>query len=195
MWEAREGPWEDDNEFNGTGGGLFKSTDGGSTWHPLTNGLPKDLSQIYVAIAPSNPRRLYATLATASGKLSVYRSDDAGDSLDARSRLILVPRAASAAAIFPFPRLIRKIPTSLYVVSTVTMRSSDGGKTWSGFRGAPGGDDYQNLWINPKNGNIILIVSDQGAIITVNGGRDLEFLVQPAHGAALSRDYYEHVSL
>ena len=79
MWEVREGPWEDNNEFNGTGGGLFKSTDGGSTWQPLTNGLPKDLSQIYVAIAPSDPRRLYATLAAASGKLSVYRSDDAGE--------------------------------------------------------------------------------------------------------------------
>ena len=50
------------------------------------------------------------------------------------------------------------------------MRSTDGGKTWSGFRGAPGGDDYQNLWINPNNGNIILLVSDQGAIVTVNGG-------------------------
>jgi hypothetical protein len=37
----------------------------------------------------------------------------------------------------------------LYVASTVTMRSSDGGKTWTSFRGAPGGDDYQNLWINP----------------------------------------------
>jgi photosystem II stability/assembly factor-like uncharacterized protein len=58
----------------------------------------------------------------------------------------------------------------VYCVSTVTMRSTDGGKTWSGFRGAPGGDDYQNLWINPNNPNIILIVSDQGAIITVNGG-------------------------
>ena len=67
------------------------------------------------------------------------------------------------------------------------MRSSDGGKTWSGFRGAPGGDDYQNLWINPNNGDIILLVSDQGAIITVNRGADLEFLVQPADGAALSR--------
>ncbi len=50
------------------------------------------------------------------------------------------------------------------------MRSSDGGKTWTSFRGAPGGDDYQNLWINPNNGQIILLVSDQGAIITVNGG-------------------------
>ncbi|MGA7473447.1 MAG: glycoside hydrolase, partial [Candidatus Sulfotelmatobacter sp.] len=64
MWEVREGPWEDNNEVNGTGGGLFKSTDGGNTWHPLSNGLPKDLSQIYVAIAPTDPRRLYATLGT-----------------------------------------------------------------------------------------------------------------------------------
>ncbi len=50
------------------------------------------------------------------------------------------------------------------------MKSTDGGKTWSGFRGAPGGDDYQNLWINPNDPNIILLVSDQGALVTVNGG-------------------------
>ncbi len=169
MWEAREGPWEDNNEVNGTGGGLFKSTDGGSTWHPLTNGLPKDLSQIYVAIAPSDPRRLYATLAAASGKLNVYRSDDAGDSW---AKITDDPRPAGriGGGDLPIPKVDPKNPDLLYVVSTVTMRSSDGGKTWSGFRGAPGGDDYQNLWINPNNGNIILIVSDQGAIITVNGG-------------------------
>jgi photosystem II stability/assembly factor-like uncharacterized protein len=169
MWEAREGPWEDNNEVNGTGGGLFKSTDGGSTWHPLTNGLPKDLSQVYVAIAPSDPRRLYATLAAASGKLSVYRSDDAGGSW---AKITDDPRPAGriGGGDLPIPKVDPKNPDLLYVVSTVTMRSSDGGKTWSGFRGAPGGDDYQNLWINPNNGNIILIVSDQGAIITVNGG-------------------------
>ena len=79
MWEVREGPWEDNNEVNGTGGGLFKSTDGGNTWHPLTNGLPKDLSQLYVAVAPTNPQRLYATVGSASGALAVYRSDDAGE--------------------------------------------------------------------------------------------------------------------
>src|SRR5579863_7332374 len=72
MWEAREGPWEDGNLFNGPGGGLFKSTDGGDHWTPLTNGLPNDLSQINVAIAPSDPHRLYATIAQAAGKLSVY---------------------------------------------------------------------------------------------------------------------------
>ena len=52
----------------------------------------------------------------------------------------------------------------------VTWKSTDGGKTWTGIRGAPGGDDYQNIWINPNNPNIMLIVSDQGAIVTVNGG-------------------------
>ena len=169
MWEAREGPWEDNNEFNGAGGGLFKSTDSGKTWHQLANGLPKDLAQIYVAIAPSDSRRLYATLATASGKLGVYRSDDAGDSWvqitnDTR------PAGRIGGGDLSIPKVDPKNPDLLYVVSTVTMRSADGGKTWMGFRGAPGGDDYQNLWINPDNGNIILIVSDQGAIITVNGG-------------------------
>ena len=169
MWEVREGPWEDGNEFNGSGGGLFKSTDGGSTWHALTNGLPKDLSQIYVAIAPSDSRRLYATLSTAAGKLGVYRSDDAGDSW---TQITTDPRPSGriGGGDLPIPKVDPKDPDLLYVVSTVTMRSADGGKTWSGFRGAPGGDDYQNLWINPNNGNIILIVSDQGAIITVNAG-------------------------
>ncbi len=169
MWEAREGPWEDGNLFNGTGGGLFKSTDGGSTWHALTNGLPKDLSQINVAIAPTDSRRLYATMAMASGKLAVYRSDDAGDNWtqatdDPR------PSGRIGGGDLAIPKVDSKNADIVYCVSTVTMRSTDGGKTWSGFRGAPGGDDYQNIWINPNNPNIILIVSDQGAIITVNGG-------------------------
>jgi photosystem II stability/assembly factor-like uncharacterized protein len=170
MWEVREGPWEDNNEFNGSGGGLFKSTDAGSTWHQLTNGLPKDLSQIYVAIAPSDPRRLYATLATAAGKLNVYRSDDGGDNWTQATN---DPRPSGriGGGDLPIPKVDPKNPDLLYVASTVTMRSSDGGKTWSGFRGAPGGDDYQNLWINPNNGDIILLVSDQGAIITVNRGQ------------------------
>ena len=170
MWEAREGPWEDGNLFNGTGGGLFKSTDGGSTWHQLTNGLPKDLAQIYVAVAPSDSRRLDATVGTASGKLGVYRSDDAGDSW---SQITEDPRPSGriGGGDLPIPRVDPKNPDIIYVASTVTMKSTDGGKTWSGFRGAPGGDDYQNLWINPTNGQIILLVSDQGALVTVNGGR------------------------
>jgi photosystem II stability/assembly factor-like uncharacterized protein len=169
MWEVREGPWEDGNRFDGSGGGLFKSTDGGATWHQLTNGLPKDLAQVYVAIAPSDSRRLYATLSTAAGKLNVYRSDDAGDSW---TQITDDPRPSGriGGGDLPIPRVDPKNPDVIYVASTVTMKSVDGGKTWLSFRGAPGGDDYQNLWINPNNGNIILLVSDQGAIVTVNGG-------------------------
>jgi photosystem II stability/assembly factor-like uncharacterized protein len=169
MWEAREGPWEDGNIYNGTNGGLFKSTDGGNNWKQLTNGLPKDLAQIYVAIAPSDSRRLYATLSQASGKLSVYRSDDAGENW---AQATTDPRSSGriGGGDLPIPKVDPKNPDLLYVASTVTMRSSDGGKTWMSFRGAPGGDDYQNLWINPNNGKIILLVSDQGAIVTVNGG-------------------------
>jgi photosystem II stability/assembly factor-like uncharacterized protein len=169
MWEVREGPWEDNNEVNGTGGGLFKSTDGGNTWHPLTNGLPKDLAQIYVAIAPTDSRRLYATLGTASGALAVYRSDDAGENW---SKATDDPRPSGriGGGDLPIPRVDSKNADIVYSASTVTMKSTDGGKTWSGFRGAPGGDDYQNLWINPNDPNIILLVSDQGALVTVNGG-------------------------
>jgi photosystem II stability/assembly factor-like uncharacterized protein len=169
MWEVREGPWEDGNEVNGTGGGLFKSTDGGSTFHPLTNGLPKDLSQIYVAIAPSDPHRLYATVAVASGALAFYRSDDAGENW---SKITDDPRPSGriGGGDLAIPRVDSKDADVVYSASTVTMKSIDGGKTWFGFRGAPGGDDYQNLWINPNDPNIILLVSDQGALVTVNGG-------------------------
>ena len=169
MWEAREGPWEDNNEVNGSGGGLFKSTDGGNTWHPVTNGLPKDLSQIYVAIAPSDSHRLYATLATASGALAFYRSDDAGENW---SKITDDPRPSGriGGGDLAIPRVDSKNADIVYSASTVTMKSTDGGKTWAGFRGAPGGDDYQNLWINPNDSNIILLVSDQGALVTVNGG-------------------------
>jgi photosystem II stability/assembly factor-like uncharacterized protein len=69
------------------------------------------------------------------------------------------------------PRVDPKNPDVVYSVSIVVLRSTDGGKSWTSIRGAPGGDDYQNLWINPNDPNIILVVSDQGAIVTVNGGQ------------------------
>ena len=79
-------PWEDKNAYNGTNGGLFKSTDGGEHWRQLQEGLPADLSQIDMAMAPSTRERLYATVATSdegeygSGAgLGVYRSDDGGE--------------------------------------------------------------------------------------------------------------------
>jgi len=176
LWEVRQGPWEDNNLFSGTGGGLFKSTDGGDTWKQLTNGLPKDIVQINVAVAASQPSRIYATLGTTrrgeygSGTgVGVYRSDDAGENWyrateDAR------PAMRIGGGDLSVPRVDPKNPDVVYSASIVTVRSTDGGKTWMSIRGAPGGDDYQNLWINPSDPRIILLVSDQGAIVTVNGG-------------------------
>ena len=177
LWESRLGPWEDGNEYSGTHGGLFKSTDGGDTWHALTQGLPADLVQINVAIAASQSSRLYATVSTTreggyeSGDgLGVYRSDDAGESWyrvteDAR------PAMKIGGGDLPMPAVDPKNPDVVYSASIVTVRSTDGGKTWSSLRGAPGGDDYQNLWINPNDSRIILLVSDQGALVSVNSGQ------------------------
>lgn len=167
LWQAQQGPWEN-SEWGGTSGGLFKSTDGGTTWHQLSNGLPDGVEQIDVAIAPSNPNRIYATVAAARG-IGIYRSDDAGASwtqITADRR----PANRIGGGDLPVPKVDPKNPDIVYVTSTVTWKSIDGGKTWTGLRGAPGGDDYQNIWINPDNPNIILLGSDQGAIITVNGG-------------------------
>ena len=70
----------------------------------------------------------------------------------------------------PVPAVDPQNPDVVYSTSIVTCRSQDGGKTWMSLRGAPGGDDYQNMWINPRDPKILLLVSDQGALVSVNGG-------------------------
>src|SRR4051812_35414970 len=63
LWEAREGPWEN-GAWNGTSGGIFKSTDGGKTWRQLTNGLPAGIIQANIAMSLSNPKRIYSSVAS-----------------------------------------------------------------------------------------------------------------------------------
>ena len=166
MWQAQEGPWEN-GAFAGTDGGIFKSTDGGDHWTQLKNGLP-DVQQAYVAIAPSNPSRIYATVASLQN-VGIYRSDDAGQTW---TKITNDPRPAGriGGGDLSVPKVDPKNPDVVYITSTVSWKSVDGGKTWEALRGAPGGDDYQNIWINPNDPNIILLGSDQGAVVTVNGG-------------------------
>jgi len=168
LWEAREGPWEN-GAWNGAGGGIFKSTDGGQTFTQLTGGLPKEIIQAHIAIAESNPNRLMASVASKPNSVGLYRSDDAGATW-AQITTDTRPAGRIGGGDLSVPRFNPKDADMVIVTSTVTWKSVDGGKTWTGFRGAPGGDDYQNLWINPNNPQTMIIVSDQGAIVTVNGG-------------------------
>jgi photosystem II stability/assembly factor-like uncharacterized protein len=168
LWESREGPWEN-GVFNGDGGGIFKSTDGGKTWRQLSKGLPGNIVQANIAIAPSAPKTLFAAVRTKT-IAKLYRSDDAGETWrgttdDPR------PGLGIGGGDLPVVRFDPKNPQIVYSASVVCWKSTDGGKTWDGWRGAPGGDDYQNVWINPNNPGIILLGSDQGAIVTVNGGK------------------------
>src|SRR6266478_765172 len=119
-WAARVAPWEvrSGASIYIAGSGLYKSTDGGDTWKPLTKGLPgasEGLGRMGIAVAPDNP-------------------------------------------------------DVIYVANTTTWKSVDGGKTFVGFKGAPGGDDYQRIWISAENPQIIALSSDQGTVISLNGG-------------------------
>ena len=78
LWEARQGPWEN-GAWTGTGGGIFKSIDGGKTWTQLSGGLPSRIIQANLAISLSTPNRLFASVATPTG-VNLYRTDDAGRS-------------------------------------------------------------------------------------------------------------------
>ena len=168
MWAGRQGPWEN-GAWNGPESGLYKSTDGGTTWSKLTKGLPttqQGLGRIGFCVAPSDPNRLYATV-DAGAMGGIYRSDDAGDSW---RRIQTDARYWGRGSDFAEMKVDPKNADIVYTANVVTWKSSDGGMSWNAFRGAPGGDDYHRIWINPDNSNIILIASDQGAIVTVNGG-------------------------
>ena len=175
LWQSREGPWEN-GEWAGTKGGIYKSTDGGNTWKKLSKDLPSDMVQAHIAIAPSSSSIIYVALGTTetneygTGKgMGLYRSDDGGENWheitdDGR------PEARIGGGDVPEIMVDPKDAETLYSTSIVVWKSVDGGKKWKGIRGAPGGDDYQNIWINPEDTKVILVTGDQGAIITVSGG-------------------------
>jgi photosystem II stability/assembly factor-like uncharacterized protein len=168
LWESREGPWEN-GVFNGDGGGIFKSVDGGKTWRQLTKGLPDKIVQANIGIAASAPKTLFAAVRTKT-IAKLYRSDDGGETWSGTTDDPR-PGLGIGGGDLPVVRFDPKDPQIVYSASIVCWKSTDGGKTWDGWRGAPGGDDYQNIWINPNNPDIILLGSDQGAIVTVNGGK------------------------
>ena len=215
LWQQQQG-FSENGQFGGNAqsndGGIFKSTDGGTTWKPLTNGLPGVL-EANLAVAPSNPKVIYATVAcigpcvppapgagggagAAGGggapgggrggggaTIGFFKTVDGGDHWFLATDDPRVAETGSqrhppdqrplgriGGGDLPTVTVDPKNENVVYSCSTVFWRTEDGGLTWSAVRGAPGGDDYQKSWVNPDNPNIILVVSDQGGVVSANRG-------------------------
>jgi photosystem II stability/assembly factor-like uncharacterized protein len=170
LWSARQGPWEYGNGYTGSGSGLFHSTDGGTTWRPLTKGFPtpeQGLGRIGIAVSPSDPKRLYA-LVDAEKLGGLYRSDDSGESWE---RTNSDNRLWGRGSDFAEARVDPGNRDVVWVANIALYKSTDGGKSFTAIKGAPGGDDYHRIWLSPENPDVILLGVDQGATLSVNGGR------------------------
>ncbi|MGA2237269.1 MAG: glycoside hydrolase [Terriglobales bacterium] len=170
MWASRRPPWTADNSYNGPGSGLYKSTDGGNNWRRITKGLPSEadkLGRIGLAVSLSDPDRMYA-MVDARKNGGVYRSDDAGESWQLVNT---EERIWGRGDDFACVRVDPRNKDVIYVANTTTYRSDDAGKNFTAIKGAPGGDDYHTIWINPENPDIIALGVDQGVTISVNSGQ------------------------
>ena len=168
-WEAHRPPWSQYGPVEGTGGGLFKSTDGGDHWSQITgNGLPEGgwrRSGVTVARGTQG-RRVYALVDTPSAN-GLYRSDDAGKTW---TRVSNDTRINSRAWYFSGITVDPNNPDVVYLPNVAIYRSVDGGKTFTVLKGSPGGDDYHYLWIDPSDSARMIQASDQGVTISVDRG-------------------------
>ena len=194
MWSTRRPPWSVYAPVNLKGGGLYKSTDGGDTWAKLSGGLPTDdfVGRIGIAIAPGNSNRLWAVVddlgsaappargrggrppavpdsqPDAKPTGGVFLSDDAGQTWRLVSK---EQRLDSRGWYFNGVAVDPVNADRAYIINTTTYMTTDGGKTFVPIKGAPGGDDYHQMWINPKDGNRMVLSSDQGVVVSVDGGK------------------------
>ncbi len=170
LWGTRRPPW---NVYppSSSYGAVYRSADGGRSWKMVGGGLPggPGVGRIGIAVAPSDPERVYAQVDAIddAGKGGIYRSDDGGRTwrlTDDEDRVWHRGWYFGSVTVDP------KNPDVVYAMNTSVYRSEDAGKTFEGFKGAPGGDDYHQLWIDPSDPVHMILASDQGVIVSVDGG-------------------------
>jgi photosystem II stability/assembly factor-like uncharacterized protein len=168
LWQGIRKPGQKGTSF-GPGSGLYKSTDEGITWTQITeHGLPSgDWGRSGVAVAPgTHGQRVYLILEAKEKNGGLYRSDDAGATWKKATDDQRINGYWYMSEIF----VDTKNPDVVYVPSQSLYRSTDGGHTFTAIKGAPGGDDYHTVWIDPTNSQRIMLGVDQGATISLNGG-------------------------
>lgn len=172
---------------------VFKSTDEGQTWTQIK--IPPFEGRIALAVAMhTKGKRMYIIGNNIENGSGLYRSDDAGATwqhMAGKDTRISNGQGAYSSGVF----VDSGNPDILYTMSTAMYRSTDGGVSFQPFKGAPGGEDYHKLWIDPTNGNRMLVGSDQGASVTLDDGRTwslwyTEAISQVYHVATDSRYPY-----
>jgi photosystem II stability/assembly factor-like uncharacterized protein len=170
-WHTWRAPWSTYAPVDGPGSGIYRSQDAGKTWKRLEgNGLPAgDWGRVGLAIAPDG-KRVYALIFVQAdpSKSGLYRSGDGGESW------MLVnsdPRITYRAWYFNRVTVDPNHPDVVYLPNVGLYRSEDGGKTISVLRGAAGGDDHHELWVDPKNSATLALALDEGTSISLNRGK------------------------
>lgn len=167
LWQTRRPPWSTYAASNGPGTGLYRSHDGGEHWEQVQGGgLPSEgLGRIGIAFSPSNAKRIYLAVDAKEG--GIFRSDDGGGNWKqvAKDR-----RFWQRGWYFGGISVDPKDPDTVYALNTAAYVSHDGGTTFHAWKGAPGGDDYHELWIDPDEPRRMILSCDQGAIVTRNAG-------------------------
>jgi photosystem II stability/assembly factor-like uncharacterized protein len=166
-WRARRPPWTTYAPLGGPGSGLFRSVDGGQSWSQLkSGGLPEgDWERSGVAVS-SDGKRIYALVD--AKKAGLYRSDDGGDTW---TLVNSDARITSRSWYFGSITVDPSNPDVVYIPNVALYRLEDGGKTITVVRGAPGGDDYHQIWVDPKDSTRMVLGTDQGTTISVDYGK------------------------
>ena len=169
LWQTRRPPWNTYPPSNGPDSGLYKSTDGGAHWTEISrpaHGFATDPGRIGIAVAPTDPQRVYAMVDAKAGGL--YRSNDGGKHwTHVSSDVRIWQRGWYFGGITVSPRN----PDVVYAANTALYESRDSGKTFVPIKGAPGGDDYHVLWIDPSDPAHRMLGVDQGAVVSIDGGK------------------------